>query len=105
MKFVENMLPFYAKMIEGYKYAFPSLNPNCPFKPGPFYVRNYTYDSSSPENVKWFKENEGKSVFGLGNLPNGRYRNVVTISTKTDPMLYKLDWQFEVANRLGEEQF
>jgi hypothetical protein len=105
MKFIENLLPFYAKIIERYKKMFPTLNFNCPLKPGPFYVRNFTYDTLSPEHANYYKDNVGKSDYGMGNLPNGIYRNVVTLSTKTDPMVYKLDWQLEVANRLGEEQF
>jgi hypothetical protein len=101
IKVIGKILPFYARNLEAYKKMFPSLNPNCPFQPGPFYVTNYT---EYIENTDYQRNNPGLAEFGVI-LPNGRYRSVITLSTKTDPMVYMIQWQFEIRKRLGEEEF
>lgn len=99
MKFVEKMLPFYAEKIEQYKKMFPSLNPSCPLQPGPFYVTNHTKEDQN--NI-----NKTQAIAGFGGiLPNGRYRFIINLSTKMDPMVYKIQWQVEIRNRLGEDEF
>lgn len=78
-----NIFPLYAQTLEYYKSLFPSLNLNCPIKPGPFYVMNYIV------------ENLNETFFGSP-LPNGIYRYSIKTFTKTDPMVFMVQWQTEV---------
>lgn len=88
----------YKDLIEEGKKMFPKLPLTCPFKPGPFYVRDFI-DTEKAE----YKQNDTKR-FGF-QLPNGRYRVMIKWYTKTDPMVYMIQYQMDIRTRLGEEEF
>jgi hypothetical protein len=67
-------------------------------KPGPVYAYNITLEVA--------KKQANRSTKGFGiELPNGRYLFTLHFFTKTDPYTFFLQWQLDVYNRLGEENF
>jgi hypothetical protein len=100
MKFIDTILPLYAETIKYFKMIFPSLNFDCPVKPGPNYIANYTSETLDVKNTDAIM----KSMYGIS-FPNGVYRQTLKIYTKTDPMVYMFTYYIEHRERLGDETF
>jgi hypothetical protein len=101
MKFIGTVMPMYAKTIEYFKQTFSYMSFDCPFKPGPRYVANYTRELLDAKSLDELL----KSFYGLVQFPNGIYRNTLKLYTKTDPMVYIITFYGEHRNRLGDETF
>jgi hypothetical protein len=71
----------------------------CPLQPGPYYVMN-NMNNISESSVN----STERSGFGI-ELPNGLYRFTIKTSTKADPVGGLLQWQTEIRNKLGDENF
>lgn len=96
------VLPMYKEMFDKAAEMFPWMPSKCPVKPGKFYVMNHS--QYQPE-VKLTDVVNTKSSSNFQYYPNGIYRPTVKLFTKDDPFVFVVQWQIEVKERLGEEEF
>jgi hypothetical protein len=101
-----NLIPQYEKQINNTLRTFlPNTTLSCPVKPSKFYsieVMEYTGDPNKMVNISSKKTD--KNGFGF-ELPNGKYRFTLSITTEDDPFVFFLQWQLEVKIRFNDEEF
>lgn len=95
-----NKMPIAEKFLERYSRMFTSISFACPFKPGPFYVFNYTIGEEYEHAI--VKSNNPK-LFEFHN-PNGMYKHVVLFSNRNDPMIFRVEWWTEFRYAMGEDK-
>lgn len=99
----DNKLPLLEKFLEQYKKRFPTINFSCPFKPGPFYVRNFTNVDGNSKELNLTLNNPKLDIHM--DLPNGIYKHTFLAYTRNDPMVFRIEWHTEVRKRLAPEVF
>jgi hypothetical protein len=116
---IGGILPYFQNRIEAFRNYYPTLSWDCPFKPGN-YTCNHTYDF--PENAIATRSNVTQIVqkrkdpisivvesngfkYMKMDIPNGIYKVVINVTTKTDDLAFQVQYQFETRERLGEDKF
>jgi hypothetical protein len=94
-----NLFPFYMKEINIYKALFVNKSFDCPLQPGKYYVMNWTNHTNTVGVTA--RQRTGVGV----DIPNGIYRFTAKAFTKDDPLGGFVQWQTEVRDRFGQEDF
>lgn len=97
------MIPTFMEFIEPErKKLIPNLQIDCPIKPGPFYATNVDIFSQNDNRTEGKIKKKTMNPF---DIPNGKYRYTLSISSKTDPNVYSVQWQVEIKSQHFEDQF
>jgi hypothetical protein len=101
------LIPQYSKLIEiSIKQFFSDASMGCPIKPGKYYSKDIMMHTGEEKQFNISKAPTATQKNGFGfELPNGKYRYTLRISTKIDPNYYFLQWILEVKIRLNGEKF
>jgi hypothetical protein len=116
---IGGITPYFQNRIEAFRNYYPTLAWDCPLMPGN-YTSNHTYDY--PENAIATRSNVTQIVqkrkdpiqiiteangfkYMKMDIPNGIYKVVINLTSKIDPMVFQVEFQFETRERLGDDKF
>jgi hypothetical protein len=108
------VLPVITSVYQMYTKLFPSFPTSCPILPGNYSARNVTMLSMERDNMNKSVQQNQLESFGVllsmiskltPVLPNGYYRNIITFSTKNDPIGLTLSWVTQVEFRMNDDEF
>lgn len=95
-----NNIPYINFGKKFYNEKFPNLPSQCPIEPGKYYANNVTVIEGNDADLV-----VGFDILSPGAIPNGVYRHIVKLATKTDPIGLMLYWHTEIHDPMGQFNF
>lgn len=92
-------IPLISVVKDYYIQEFPSLPSQCPIEPGKYYSQDVEIKGKKQESYQF------NPRITVGDLPNGIYRHVISLSANHGPACFTLYWHVQIYNKMGEENF